>query len=458
MGSTNKTTNYELSQFIGTDKPAWLQDYNGDMQKIDTGIHNAKTAADNAALAASAAQDDATSALSGVSSLNTEVGNIQRDLGNAEGNINTINSLIGNGTPTTTDQTIIGAINELHDDIQNIDLMDRKFLFVGDSYGEEAGEWPSLVISYLRLGTNGTNLARGGASFWNNNPDYKYLTQISDYAGSHTTEELAAITDIVVAGGLNDALNSDPSAYSNVNTTMTEFDTYVRSNFPNAKVHLGFIGNGDDTASLMSIRNYACRQCCRYVYYRNASALGWNILHNVEYALTGTTANISSDGVHPSATGSEELGRAIAQALLTGSADVNYPISSATVTSSLGTAAGSIQYKIHNELASIYMNVFYITLPDTAEFQSGQSVELATLQNLRFNAPVEFNGVVRLYGASIDGTPSASTYTYLKARFLFSGIKLYMEIEEAGATYTFPSGGTLVVINNAITFDSMVLE
>lgn len=36
MASTNKTTNYELSQFIGTDKPAWLADYNQDMSKIDT--------------------------------------------------------------------------------------------------------------------------------------------------------------------------------------------------------------------------------------------------------------------------------------------------------------------------------------------------------------------------------------------------------------------------------------
>lgn len=35
MASTNKTTNYELSQFIQTDKPAWLGDYNLDMSKID---------------------------------------------------------------------------------------------------------------------------------------------------------------------------------------------------------------------------------------------------------------------------------------------------------------------------------------------------------------------------------------------------------------------------------------
>lgn len=48
MASTNKTTNYNLSQFIGTDKPAWLSDYNQDMSKIDTGIKNASDAATGA--------------------------------------------------------------------------------------------------------------------------------------------------------------------------------------------------------------------------------------------------------------------------------------------------------------------------------------------------------------------------------------------------------------------------
>lgn len=35
MTATNKTTNYELSQFVGTDRPTWLGDYNSDMSKID---------------------------------------------------------------------------------------------------------------------------------------------------------------------------------------------------------------------------------------------------------------------------------------------------------------------------------------------------------------------------------------------------------------------------------------
>ena len=46
FASTNKTANYELPQFVGTDKPSWLGDVNGAMSAIDTGMHtNATTIA-----------------------------------------------------------------------------------------------------------------------------------------------------------------------------------------------------------------------------------------------------------------------------------------------------------------------------------------------------------------------------------------------------------------------------
>lgn len=38
MASTNKTANYDLSQFTATDKPAWIADYNQDMYNIDAGM------------------------------------------------------------------------------------------------------------------------------------------------------------------------------------------------------------------------------------------------------------------------------------------------------------------------------------------------------------------------------------------------------------------------------------
>lgn len=48
MASTNKTTNYELSQFIETDRPAWLTDYNSDMRKLDTALKGVSDVASGA--------------------------------------------------------------------------------------------------------------------------------------------------------------------------------------------------------------------------------------------------------------------------------------------------------------------------------------------------------------------------------------------------------------------------
>lgn len=49
MTSTNKTTNYTLSQFESGDRPSFLRDYNSDMAKIDAQM---KRNADAAAAAA----------------------------------------------------------------------------------------------------------------------------------------------------------------------------------------------------------------------------------------------------------------------------------------------------------------------------------------------------------------------------------------------------------------------
>ena len=55
MSSTNKTTYYDLSQYIGTDKPTYLGDYNSDMSKIDAGIHGAEDKATTASQSAGSA-------------------------------------------------------------------------------------------------------------------------------------------------------------------------------------------------------------------------------------------------------------------------------------------------------------------------------------------------------------------------------------------------------------------
>ena len=117
MSATNSTPIINLPLFIGSDKPAWLTDWNGAMNTIDTAIANLQTAeAGTATSLASLAQS--VEALSGtVSQHTTAIQTVTTATAGNTGSINTINSLIGNGEPTTEDKTIIGAINEIYAEI-----------------------------------------------------------------------------------------------------------------------------------------------------------------------------------------------------------------------------------------------------------------------------------------------------------------------------------------------------
>ena len=92
MSSTNKTQYYELSQYIGTDIPNPLTDYNGDMDKIDTALHQIAEAASEAG--------------SDITALTTRVGS-------AESDIDALEAQNGNNVLTTDAQTLSGAINEV---------------------------------------------------------------------------------------------------------------------------------------------------------------------------------------------------------------------------------------------------------------------------------------------------------------------------------------------------------
>lgn len=73
MSSTNKTTNYKLSQYIGTDKPTYLGDYNGDMLKIENQMKANADSAANATSEAGTAKAVATDASKNVQKLNDSV-------------------------------------------------------------------------------------------------------------------------------------------------------------------------------------------------------------------------------------------------------------------------------------------------------------------------------------------------------------------------------------------------
>ena len=361
------------------------------------------------------------------------------------------------------DERITQMTNDLNSVIatREFNWHNRKFLFCGDSYGEDPGEWPSLLISNYSLSGRAYNLCVGGAGFVSSGSPYLFIEQIQNFVSAHP-EELSSITDIVVCGGLNDSFAYEISNYTAVQNAMGDFDSYVKSVMPFAKISLGYIGNGNDRAqgSLISGRIYACRQVCRYIYYNQASRLRWNILHNVEYLLTGSPANIDADGVHPSPFGSYELALGIGEALINGSADYNYPLYDAQPSATIGVlSAGYMQYKIHNNVAEIVAGSLIITVNQGTTLVGGVSTVIMTLNGMYFNNPVNVNVICTTYNATVGG--SGPNYVNVKGRLTFIENKVYLAIMEGDGTgyldTVWNSAGTLNIIDFEKTFDSMIL-
>lgn len=117
MSATNSTPTINLPVFIGTDKPAWLVDWNGAMNAIDSAIATLQTTESGTASSLAALAQSVTALSSTVSQHTTAIETVAQTTTTLAGNVNTINSLIGNGEPTTEDKTLIGAINEIYAEI-----------------------------------------------------------------------------------------------------------------------------------------------------------------------------------------------------------------------------------------------------------------------------------------------------------------------------------------------------
>ena len=98
MASTNRTPNYNLPQFIGTDKPTWLGDVNGAMSNIDSAI---KENAD------------------GIVTLTTEVDTASSSIERIDTSINTINGTLESQATTIAQHNT--AIADIVKDIDNLE-------------------------------------------------------------------------------------------------------------------------------------------------------------------------------------------------------------------------------------------------------------------------------------------------------------------------------------------------
>lgn len=143
FASTNSTTHYNLSQYIATDKPTYLVDYNGDMLKIDTAIYNAMSKANDNETHIGTMNNlnttEKSNLVGAINEVNTQVGTNTSDIAQNTLDISANSTKIGTlaDLSTTYKTNIVGAINEVKAEANtNRDNIDKFNLTHFDTYSD----------------------------------------------------------------------------------------------------------------------------------------------------------------------------------------------------------------------------------------------------------------------------------------------------------------------------------
>lgn len=182
MPSTNKTLNYNLSQFLGVDKPAWLSDYNVDMDKIDTGIHNAQITATGA----DGKADANATAIGTLSDLNTTA---KTDLVSAVNEVDT-NIDAAAGVASSASQTATAAKNEA-DSLAAYLTMSVKTSIDVNNLSSATGTIQDAGLNYVKNATSSLGKLYGRIDYTPTNPTSWQEVTINIDSGVHPSEAYA---------------------------------------------------------------------------------------------------------------------------------------------------------------------------------------------------------------------------------------------------------------------------
>ena len=119
MASTNKTQYFELSQYVSSDKPTYLVDYNGDMSKIDGGLHTATVNSSEALTHIGNLTDLTTiTKTSLVSAVNEVEGEVTTNTTSISANTTAIGTIAN--LNTSDKSSLVSATNEVNTKIGNL--------------------------------------------------------------------------------------------------------------------------------------------------------------------------------------------------------------------------------------------------------------------------------------------------------------------------------------------------
>lgn len=261
-----------------------------------------------------------------------------------------------------------GAIQDLQDQIDALDLRcdgiddaitllqsqvstllsggGRQVLIISDSYGEgytpDGNVTPFIDYFETAMGDELTYLessSLGGAGLLGDQySQTNYYTLLDNLTTtiSGQGKDLEEITDIMFIGFANDANFTDLTV---IPTRMQAIQTYCNTNYPNAKIWFGACGCKAGNP------NYNNKMFQVLAYLRGCFNYGINYMQGFDILLHNKNL-MSSDYLHPNATGQKNIGNAIATILRGGSLEYRDVSSGVVLTQAANMNVHSDTFKV----------------------------------------------------------------------------------------------------------------
>lgn len=209
-------------------------------------------------------------------------------------------------------RTNISNINDDIVEINNKINKNKKYVFMGDSYGDgyspdgDVTSWINLLIQKLNLQpTDYISTHQGGYGFAYSSAN-NFINLLNNLSNDNN------LTDMYVCGGYNDLNASE----NDILLGIQNFNTLFKQKFPNAKLHIGFIGWTKNGTNIRKLANV-------FMYYKKACNFETiDFLNGCEYALHNYFKYFSSDGIHPNQTGQNSIANALFECMANGKANV----------------------------------------------------------------------------------------------------------------------------------------
>lgn len=317
----------------------------------------------------------------------------------------------------TTVNDLTASLNQLQTQILSYQVnvpTQKKIIFISDSYGispTQATSWSQLAAENMGIVDQCYFQNKSGGGFTVNGGN-QFLDALNEATVSNPQE----ITDIVVGGGLNDAVGGPNTAaiLNNINA----FANAAKNKYPNAKIWIGFMGN----AKFGQIGNKVINDVYllnTMAYYKRAAATnGCTYILNAEQVLQDWS-NMGNDGIHPNALGSQLLANIVVSTILNGGYNVtskgDWMLFNAITGGTINGSDSDVNVGLSYFTGNIgWFNKNNMTFVFSDGIEIGNSyVKLANYQNTVtfFNSPYEWEQTCQVTGDLAT--------TYVNAPFLF---------------------------------------